>query len=51
VEQEIHTSDAPLDIIHGYLSKTFPAFDNGDADELESHPLLKKDTLHLYYQV
>ncbi|CAO3664414.1 unnamed protein product [Umbelopsis ramanniana] len=50
VEQEIHTSDAPLDIIHGYLSKTFPAFDNGDADELESHPLLTKDTLHLYYQ-
>ena len=51
VEQEIHTSDAPLDIIHGYLSKTFPAFDNGDVDELESHPLLTKDTLHLYYQV
>jgi hypothetical protein len=44
-------SGQSLDIIHNYLTKTLPAYDLGDEEELNLHPLLRKDTLPLYYQV
>jgi len=50
VGQEICMSGQSLDIIHNYLTKTLPAYDLGDEEELNLHPLLRKDTLPLYYQ-
>jgi hypothetical protein len=33
-----------------YLTTVLPAFDDGDTDTLEAYPLLRKDTLPVFYQ-
>ncbi|KAM3582486.1 hypothetical protein VKS41_005132 [Umbelopsis sp. WA50703] len=50
LEQEIAEGDQSLGIIRVYLTTVLPAFDDGDTDTLEAYPLLRKDTLPVFYQ-